>query len=119
VANPKNHVETISGDRHLLSRKFFFWFNVNQNLLHLRHVFQNSVLHLMSYAMPFPYGQGAMNDYVQVCIKAESILRTWHLSKPKTPSTQPAIRRISLSMVGSGARSASSRTAGRIWCAAL
>jgi hypothetical protein len=37
VANPKNHVETISGDRRLLSRKFFFWFNVNQNLFRLRH----------------------------------------------------------------------------------
>jgi hypothetical protein len=46
VANPKNHVETISGDRRLLSRKFFFWFNVHQNLFHLRHIFQNSVLYL-------------------------------------------------------------------------
>jgi hypothetical protein len=76
----------------LLSRKFFFWFNVNQNLLDLRHVFQTSVLLLMSYAMPFPYGQGATNGYAQVCITSSPQAGAKWTRYFRTLDRRPALR---------------------------
>jgi hypothetical protein len=82
-------VGRILGGCNLITRKLFFWFNVNRSLFYLRHVFQNRILHLMSDAMPFPHGQipSRANEsptYDIVGVVGDAKYHDWQQPTPRT-----------------------------------